>query len=130
MSDDLEKLLESVKTGKTTIEQAVAKLRAAPFAETGPFAKVDHHRAMRCGAPEVIFGLGKAPEDVARIASEILAHGHNLLATRVSAEHVQALRAVAPDLVHEERARCVVVERQARPEPPPGRILVVAAGTS
>src|SRR5579883_1439664 len=85
---------------------------------------------MRCGAPEVIFGLGKAPEDVARIASEILAHGHNLLATRVSAEHVQALRAVAPDLVHEERARCVVVERQARPEPPPGRILVVAAGTS
>src|SRR5581483_11511946 len=130
MSDDLEKLLESVKTGKTTIEQAVAKLRAAPFAETGAFAKVDHHRAIRCGAPEVIFGLGKTPEDLARISSEILAHGHNLLATRVTKEHVAALRPVAPDLVYEERARCVVVERQPRAEPPAGEILVVAAGTS
>ncbi len=125
----VERLLEEVKSGKVSVEQAALKLRAVPFTD-GPFAKVDHHRAIRCGAPEVIFGLGKTPEDMARIASEILAHGHNLLATRVSEEHVTALRGVAPDLVHEERARCVVVERQPRPEPPAGKILVVAAGTS
>jgi NCAIR mutase (PurE)-related protein len=130
IQESLEKLLEDVKAGRTSVDQAVARLRAAPFQESGPFAKVDHHRALRCGVPEVIFGLGKTPGDVARIAREILAQGHNLLVTRASAEHVAALREVAPDLIHEERARCVVVERAPREEPPPGTVLVVAAGTS
>ncbi|MBI3722946.1 nickel pincer cofactor biosynthesis protein LarB [bacterium] len=126
----IERLLDDLAKGRISPQDALARLRRAPFEEAGKFSTVDHHRAVRCGFPEVVFGLGKRPEDVARIAGEILARGQDLLATRVTAEHVSALRAVAPDLIHEERARCVRVVRSQKRETPPGKILVVAAGTS
>jgi NCAIR mutase (PurE)-related protein len=128
--DPIERLLTDVKDGRATVEQALARLRAAPFAHAGPFAKVDHHRELRCGFPEVIFGPGKAPEDVVRIATEIRAREQDVLVTRITREQLDALKAVAPDLVWGERARCVLIKSRPSREPPPGTILVVAAGTS
>jgi NCAIR mutase (PurE)-related protein len=130
ITDPIERLLEDVKAGRASVHDALARLRRSPFEEVGPFARVDHHRALRCGHPEVIFGIGKTPGDVARIGKEILDRGQDLLATRLVPAQVEALRLVAPDLVFEERARCAVVRRAPRETPPPGRILVVAAGTS
>jgi NCAIR mutase (PurE)-related protein len=130
MSDELERLLTDVREGRASVEHALARLRAEPFKAVGPFAKVDHHRQLRCGFPEVIFGLGKTPEDVARIAQEIRSREQDVLVTRVTRDQLDALRAVAPDLVWGERARCVLLRSAPRRDPPPGTILVVAAGTS
>lgn len=130
MSQDLEKLLHDVKDGKASVHDALQRLRAAPFKEAGAFAKVDHHRHVRCGFPEVIFGLGKAPADVVRIAHEIAARPSDVLVTRVTPEQLALLRPEFPDLVWSERGRCVLVRRGPPREPPPGTILVVAAGTS
>lgn len=130
MSGELEKLLQDVQGGRTSVERALQQLRAAPFQDVGKFAKVDHHRQVRCGFPEVIFGLGKTPDDVLRIAREIAARPSDVLVTRVTKEQLEALRPEFPDLVWGERARCVLVKRGAKREVPPGTILIVAAGTS
>jgi NCAIR mutase (PurE)-related protein len=127
---DLRKLLQDLRDGRVEADEVMARLRAAPFEQVGDGARVDHHRGLRCGFPEVIFGPGKTPRDVAAIATRILAHGHALLATRLDAAQVAALREVAPDGTFEERARAFVVRRGEPPVPPPGTVLVVAAGTS
>ena len=97
-------LLRAVADGQRTPDQAARDLETLPFAEVastagGPGsmrvdARVDHHRAMRTGFPEVIFCQGKTPEQVAAITSEILAHGDVLLATRATLEHFSAASAV------------------------------------
>jgi NCAIR mutase (PurE)-related protein len=125
----LRDLLESVRAGSLPVDAALSSLRALPFADLANMAKVDHHRALRCGIPEVIFCPGKRPEDVGRIAREMLEHGSAVLATRADAAHFEAVRAVAPAARWEERARCVVVEREDAPERF-GLVLVISAGTS
>ncbi len=93
------------------------------------FARVDVDRRRRTGFPEVIFGQGKTPEEVARIAQVILEREPVLLATRVSSEQCEAVRALFPAAVFHQRARCLTMER----EPLPKRklpVAVVAAGTS
>lgn len=127
---DLRRLLDDLRSGRVDTDEVLARLRAAPFEEVGDGARVDHHRGLRCGFPEVIFGPGKTPADAAAIATRILAHGHALLATRLDGAQVAALKKVAPDGVHEERARAFVVRRGEKADGPPGTILVVAAGTS
>jgi NCAIR mutase (PurE)-related protein len=83
---DVRKLLERVKDGDTTIEEAVLKLKEAPFEDMG-FAKPDHHRGLRQGKPEVIYGQGKTPEQILKIAENLLRHGQNkVLITRMSPE--------------------------------------------
>ncbi|HSP91009.1 MAG TPA: nickel pincer cofactor biosynthesis protein LarB, partial [Vicinamibacterales bacterium] len=104
------------------------RLRAQPFADLG-FALVDHDRAARTGFPEVIFGQGKTPAQVAAIAGRIVAHGHTLLATRATPDAFEAVRAVIPDAVFHEQAR--IIERRAGELPRgAGTILVAVAGTS
>ncbi|MBK8978894.1 MAG: nickel pincer cofactor biosynthesis protein LarB [Planctomycetes bacterium] len=91
-------------------------------------ATVDHDRARRCGFPEVVLCDGKHPADAAAIAVEILTRAPRVLLTRASAEHAAALRALRPDAVWHERARCLVVD--PAPLPREGLVAVVAAGTA
>jgi len=124
----LRKLLDDLKTGKADIEECVKKLRAMPFEDLG-FAKVDHHRAIRCGFPEVIFCQGKTIEQVVTIARSIVERGGNLLATRASQDARTALKDAFADAEVNETARTVVVARK-KLEAPAGVIAVICAGTS
>ena len=79
--DDITKLLRQVRQGKLSVEDAVDRLRTLPYEDLG-YAKIDHHRSLRQGFPEVIFARGKAPEQVEGIVRGMLAHTHNILITR------------------------------------------------
>jgi hypothetical protein len=125
-------LLGRLQRGEVPVEavhaQVMDRLRAQPFEDLG-FARVDHHRTARKGFPEVIFGQGKTPAQVAAIAERIVGHGHTLLVTRTTPEAFAAVQAVAPDAVFHEQAR--VIERRAGELPRgTGTVLVAVAGTS
>jgi NCAIR mutase (PurE)-related protein len=90
---------------------------------------VDTHRALRRGFPEVIFGAGKTPQQVVKIASKLLDHDQRVLVTRVTDAHARLFRRKFKDAVHHEAARCLTVDRKALPKRP-GTIAVVCAGTS
>jgi len=128
----LRTLLDQLRQGELSVEAAHSTLldqfRAQPFEDLG-FARVDHHRAARKGFPEVIFGQGKSPAQVAAIAGRIVSHGQTLLVTRTTAEAFEAVRAVIPDAVFHEQAR--LIERRSDDLPrATGTILVAVAGTS
>jgi NCAIR mutase (PurE)-related protein len=132
--DGLLELLRAVANGQRSAEEAAQALETLPFAEVSTsgdavHARVDHHRAVRTGFPEVIFCPGKTPVQVASITAEILAHGEVLLATRATLEHYAAARAVADDAVWHEAARLIVVDRRAAP-PREGHIVVATGGTA
>jgi len=124
----LQSLLRQVRAGKLSVLEAMTRLRGLTFDDLG-FAKVDHHRALRCGFPEVIFCQGKTPDEAAKIAQSILKSGGDLLATRATPEYYDAIRRHSPDAVYHQKARCIVVKRCSGPKPK-GRILVICAGTS
>jgi pyridinium-3,5-biscarboxylic acid mononucleotide synthase len=126
--ETLRQLLHDVKSGTTTPEAAAHRLRTLPFEDLG-FAKVDHHRALRRGFPEAIFGAGKTKEQIAAIALAIAARGQNTLVTRTTAAVHAHLAATSPTAVFHEAARCVTLEVAAVP-PLPGRLAVICAGTS
>lgn len=121
-------LLENFRAGKASREAVVRAFQAAPVADLG-FAQVDTHRALRKNFPEVIFGAGKTPEQVVKIAAKILKHSHQVLVTRVTPDHARKLRQRFKNAVHHAAARCVTIERKAFPKRP-GFIAVVCAGTS
>ncbi|MEE8385310.1 MAG: 1-(5-phosphoribosyl)-5-amino-4-imidazole-carboxylate carboxylase, partial [Dehalococcoidia bacterium] len=87
-SDRLKQLLESVRDGRAAVDEALEQLQHLPFEELG-FANVDHHRAIRCGFPEVIFCPGKTPEQLVAIFDKLRAAGGNVLATRVEPKQVR-----------------------------------------
>jgi hypothetical protein len=121
-------LLEAVAAGSLTTDGAMDQLRDLPYEDLG-FAKIDHHRAMRKGYPETIFGQGKTPAQVAEIFGRMRAKGGAVLATRCSDEAVAEVKRAHPDATHHADARAVsVVDTPA--EPVPGLIAVVCAGTS
>ncbi len=93
------------------------------------FAKIDHHRSLRKGFPEVIFGQGKSPEQVASIAATVLQQSDRLLVTRTSQEAFSAVRVSVPDANFDETARTIIVDRRADRKLVPG-VMVVCAGTS
>jgi len=121
-------LLEKLQQGRVSREEVLRAFQAAPVAELG-FAQVDTHRALRKGFPEVIYAEGKTPEQVARIAAKIWEREQRLLITRVSAEHVKAVRKRFKSAVHHEAARCVTIEKSPLAKQP-GTVAVLAAGTS
>ena len=122
------KLLEKFRAGGVSREQVMRAFQAAPVADLG-FAQVDTHRALRKGFPEVIFGAGKTPAQVVRIAAKLIEHHERVLTTRVSPEHARALRKKFKNAVHHELARCVTIERKPLPKRA-GSIAVICAGTS
>jgi NCAIR mutase (PurE)-related protein len=126
--NELKKLLKSVQAGDTTPDEAARRLATLPYEDLG-FAKVDHHRALRRGFPEAVFGQGKTPEQIAAIVERITARGQNALVTRTTPDAHRALAEQHPDALFHETARCVTVEKTP-PPPLPGRIAVVCAGTS
>ena len=121
-------LLEQFRAGKIPAEKVLRAFQSAPVADLG-FAQVDTHRALRKNFPEVIFGAGKTPEQVVKIAAKLLEHGQQVLVTRVTAEHARALRKKFKRAVHHNLARCVTIEEKPLPKRA-GFIAVVCAGTS
>jgi len=125
----IEALLKEVSAGQTPVEQALERLRDLPFEDIG-FAKLDHHRALRTGMPEVIFAAGKTASQVAQIFARMAQHGGNVLATRATREMFEAVLAVEPRAQFREVARAI--ELTQNPDIPQGKgtIAVVCAGTS
>ncbi len=121
-------LLEQLRTGTVSVDETIERLRHLPFEDLG-FAKLDHHRALRHGMPEVIFGKGKSPEQVVEIATRLLEKSSNLLATRLEAEAAALLLNKFPDAEHFPLSRALRVWRD-RTISGKGRIAVVCAGTS
>jgi NCAIR mutase (PurE)-related protein len=121
-------LLEKFRAGGVSRDQVLRAFQGAPVADLG-FAQVDTHRALRKGFPEVIFGSGKTPEQVVKIAAKILASEARVLITRITDAHARALRKKFKRAVHHETARCVTIEKSPLPRRP-GTIGVVCAGTS
>ena len=124
----LEALLNEVREGRTDVPDALERLRVLPFEDMG-FAKLDHHRPLRTGMPEVIFASGKTIEHVTAIFVRMAAAGGNVLATRVSPECAKAILGAEPRAVFHQTARCVTLEQTAAPAGK-GTIAVVCAGTS
>ncbi len=124
----IESLLNDVREGKTPVTDALERLRQLPFEDMG-FAKLDHHRALRTGMPEVIFSQGKTSAQVAAIFARMAKAGGNVLATRANADAFQAVHAVEPRAEYHETARAITLH-QAAPVPGKGTISVVCAGTS
>ena len=110
------------------LERLLEAFRARPFEDLG-FARVDHHRAVRQGFPEVILGLGKTPAQIAAIAAEIVRRGSSLLVTRANADAFAAVRAEVPKATYYADAGIIAL-RQEDVTPGKGRIVIAAAGTS
>lgn len=127
--DRLAELLEAVRAGRLEVGAALEELRRLPF-EDLEFAKVDHHRALRQGFPEVVFGQGKTPEQVAAIVSRIRAAGANALVTRATAEQFARVAAAAPEAAFHEAARAITAASGPVPRTGKGTVLVLSAGTS
>jgi len=128
--ETLLRLLEDVKKGTVSPETASAQLARLPFEDIG-FAKVDHHRPLRTGLPEVILASGKTPEQVAEIFERMAATGVEVLATRADASTFDAVRQRTPAAKYFPVARAITFrqkEKNADPNQP--RIAVVCAGTS
>ncbi len=124
----LRKLLEEVQEGRITTDQALAQLRHLPFEDLG-FAKVDHHRPLRVGMPEVIYAAGKTAEQVAEIFSAMAAKGNNVLATRATSEKYEAVKRRVPEAEFYPASGCIVLRRD-RTQRGRGLIAVLCAGTS
>ncbi len=120
-------LLAEVERGTVTPEQASARLATLPFEDIG-FAKIDHHRSLRTGLPEVIFAAGKTAAQTAEIFSRMTATGVDVLATRATPEAYEAIRLKVPDAVYHPAAR--IVTHSAFKTSTKGAIAVVCAGTS
>jgi NCAIR mutase (PurE)-related protein len=122
------KLLEKFRAGGVGREKVLQAFQAAPAVDLG-FAQVDTHRALRKGFPEVIFGAGKTPAQVLRIAARLLDHEQRILITRITPEHARPLRRKLKHAVYHELARCVTIDKKPASKRP-GTIAVVCAGTS
>ena len=123
----LKELFDKVRRGKVSPDEAIEKLRHLPFEDIG-FANVDHHRTLRVGVPEVIFGPGKTPEQLSEIFSRLAKRGNNVLATRVSPEQVRAVRRKLRKAEFHELARAVTLTQDGA-RYGKGTIAVVSAGT-
>ncbi len=124
----IRKLFEEVRAGKISPDTAVERLRHLPFADLG-FAKVDHHRTLRVGMPEVILSERKTRDQVAAIFKELAQHGKNVLATRATKEQFAAVRKLVRGAKFEATARAIVLRRD-RTTYGKGLISIVSAGTS
>jgi len=129
---ELRQLLDAVRSGAVDASAASDRilqvLRAAPLDDLG-FARVDTHRQIRQGFPEVIFGVGKTPAQIAAIAGRIIAAGQSLLVTRATAEAFEAVRAVAGDVTYHAEARAITLAAGDVPRGC-GTVLIACAGTS
>jgi NCAIR mutase (PurE)-related protein len=125
--DKLENLLNRFKNGETDLEQTLETLKHLPFEDMG-FAKVDHHRTLRTGYPEVVFCQGKTHEQVEHIYQSLAKHNGNVLMTRAEPELFNRLEKVDDRLVYNELGRTITLEKENRKKT--GSVLVISAGTA
>lgn len=128
----LRNLFEQVKSGDLSVDEAELRsldfLRELPFEDLG-FARVDHHRAIRQGFPEVVLGVGKTPAQIAAIAERIANRGQSLLVTRADESAYSAVRAVVPGAVYHSEARAIALPGKDV-QPGKGVILIATGGTA
>lgn len=131
-ANQLREILSAVQGGTASVDDAVERLRRLPF-EQLPFATLDHHRAIRCGHPEVIFCPGKSVQQVLGIAQRLAATGARVLATRASDDQLSAVGAQFPNAVINRQARAVLLNEPQAPEEPKDdelAVAVISAGTA
>lgn len=121
-------LLEQVQSGATTPAAALRQLAKLPYEDAG-FARIDHHRSLRLGLPEVIYAAGKTPEQTAEIFARMAAAGGSVLATRATAEAYVAVRDRVPEAQWHETARIIGLRGGETPKTS-GTVAVICAGTS
>lgn len=138
---DIKNLLTQIKTGKISIEEAYSKLKNLPYEDLG-YAKIDHHRHLRKGFPEVIYCEGKTPDQIAHIADRISRNGQDVLATRADRKAYLAVKKVLKDAVFHQTAKIITVSSTSKVESrklkalPAGRqvesrkVAVITAGTA
>jgi NCAIR mutase (PurE)-related protein len=124
----LKNLLEEVRSGAVEVDAAIERLRHMPFEDLG-FAKVDHHRAIRNGMPEVVFGKGKTPEQVTTIVDALAHHSKNVLVTRIEPHVADCLRRQYPEAEYFPASGALRIWRD-RAMMGKGKIAIVCAGTS
>lgn len=127
--DQLRDLLSQVQQGRLAVDQAIEALRTLPFENLG-FARIDHHRTLRKGFPEIIFGQGKTTSQIAAIAQRLVANSQQALITRLEADKAEGLRAALPALRYYADARIGALGESPSPPPEQGTILIAAAGTA
>ena len=126
--EHLSQLLLKVQSGQVTVEEALAKLRVLPYEDLG-FAKLDHHRALRKGFPEVIFGQGKTVEQMVALVERLSAQSDRVLVTRVAQECFAAVQEKVPQATYQPTARAIVIDKLKKTPTHTG-VLVVSGGTA
>ena len=126
-NQQLKDLIAGIRSGQVSDEDALHRLKKLPFEDLG-YAKVDHHRCLRNGVPEVIYCAGKTVDQIKGIVERMIPHHRNILATRADSHVYEGILSITPECQYHEVARIVVVKPQVVQEV--GRIAVVCAGTS
>jgi NCAIR mutase (PurE)-related protein len=126
--DQIRKILEEHKASGISSQEALRRLRTLPFEDLG-FANIDHHRSLRQGFPEVIFGSGKTVDQVVRIVESMYRHDHNILITRTTASHFEQVKQIAREAEFHEGARAITIIKDTTIRGN-GTVMVVSAGTS
>ena len=125
---EVEKLLKDVKNGHKSVEEALEVLKNFPYTDLG-FAKIDHHREIRTGYPEIIYCAGKTVEQVVEIFRVMVKREHNVIGTRANEEMYEAIKKISPDALYYREARIISIQRK-KPPRPKSSIAVITAGTS
>jgi NCAIR mutase (PurE)-related protein len=128
MKSYLEDILNKVHSGALTPDKALRVLKDYPYQDLS-FAKIDHHRELRRGFPEVIFGLGKTEEQIVQISEQILKKGSNLLITKVEPDVYEGVKEKIPGTSYNSQAKAIFLKQKNPPEGK-GRIVIITAGTS
>lgn len=127
-SRQLKELLTNLQAGNISINETMEKLKTLPFEDLG-FAKLDHHRHLRKGFPEVIFSQGKTTEQVATIFQHLAPKAENILATRASEDQYKAVQGIFPNAQYHQLAKCITLSNNPLPKKERS-ILVISAGTA
>jgi pyridinium-3,5-biscarboxylic acid mononucleotide synthase len=127
--DQIRNLLQSVSQGAVPVDEAVERLRSLPYETVGNFAHLDQHRALRCGFPEVVFGQGKTPDQVAQIVRKLSERNDRVMVTRVTPEMSAYVTAEIPEVVYHRDARILLLDTSTGVVKKPG-VFVLSAGTA
>lgn len=125
---EVEKLLNEVKRGTTTVEKAMEVLKSFPYTDLG-YARIDHHREMRTGYPEIVYCAGKTVGQVSGIFKVMIEKENNVIGTRATREMYDAVKKLTVKAVYHNEARIISVQKK-KPEAPKTKIAVITAGTS
>lgn len=125
---ELEKILKDIRAGEVSIDEAMERLRDFPYTDLG-FARIDHHRELRTGYPEIVYCAGKTPEQVRAIFEAMDGHDNNIIGTRAGKEMFSYISPFFPGAVYFETARIISIHKKEI-TPPSSKIAVITAGTS